>query len=322
MALNLRSTVATTDPRHDAGTEDAGTEDPGSGATVGLRTHAEPETAWPPDTVAVSVETATGGTARTSLLDRVPRPARRFLGPLLLVSVWTFVTGFGLVDERSLSSPAAVARATRMMWVSGELIEHLVASVQRVAWGLSIGVAIGLALALVAGLFRLGEDVVDSSMNILRTIPTIALLPLIIAWVGIGEPAKIFLIVAGTAFPIYMNTFSAIRGVDMKLVEAGQAFGLGRLGLIRRVILPGALPGFLVGLRWAFGAAWLLLFFSEQINTYAGIGFLINQAQGWNRTDIIIMGLVLYGALGLIGDTIVRSLERSLLAWRRGFGGS
>jgi sulfonate transport system permease protein len=150
----------------------------------------------------------------------------------------------------------------------------------------------------------------------------VALLPLVIVWMGIGEPAKIFLIAVGTAFPIYMNTFSAIRGVDDKLVEAGRAFGLGRLGLIRRVIIPGAVPGFLVGLRWSWGVAWLLLIFAEQVNASRGIGYLMTQAQSWNRTDMIIMGVVVYGLLGLLGDGLVRLLEATLLSWRRGFVGT
>jgi sulfonate transport system permease protein len=241
---------------------------------------------------------------------------------LLLLIGWQLVTGFHLVDRRALTSPGAVVRAAHELWQTGELPRNLTASLSRVWWGLLIGVAIGLVLAVVAGFFRFGEDLLDSSMNILRTVPVVALLPLVIVWMGIGEPAKIFLIAVGTAFPIYMNTFSAIRGVDDKLVEAGRAFGLGRLGLIRRVIIPGAVPGFLVGLRWSWGVAWLLLIFAEQVNASRGIGYLMTQAQSWNRTDMIIMGVVVYGLLGLLGDGLVRLLEATLLSWRRGFVGT
>lgn len=275
----------------------------------------------PPETF-VALEDPTGGRRTSARRRRVPGWLRRFLGPALLLATWWSITGFGLVDDQELASPPAVWDAAREFWSSGELQEHLVASLGRVSTGLALGVAVGLALAVLAGFFRLGEDVIDSSMNVLRAVPVIALLPMIIVWVGIGEPAKITLIVVGTAFPIYMNTFAAIRGVDAKLVEAGRSFGLGRLGLIRRVILPGALPGFLVGLRWAIGAAWLLLVFAEQINATSGIGYLITQAQSWNRIDVIIMGLVVYGLLGLAGDGIVRVLERTLLSWRRGFDGT
>ncbi|WP_131771149.1 ABC transporter permease [Candidatus Protofrankia californiensis] len=253
---------------------------------------------------------------------KIPRWVRRLTGPFLLYLTWQLVTSFGIVSSRSLASPGAVLAAGREMWGSGELLDALGSSLYRVGWGLLFGVAIGLSLAVVAGFFRLGEDVVDSSMNFLRTIPVIALLPLIIVWIGIGEEAKIFLIVIGVVFPIYMNTFAAIRGVDAKLVEAGMIFGLGRQGLIRRVIVPGSVPGFLVGLRWALGVAWLLLVFAEQVNTDRGIGYLLNHAQAWNRTDIIVLCLAIYGLLGLLSDGIVRFLERSLLSWRRGFAGT
>jgi sulfonate transport system permease protein len=252
----------------------------------------------------------------------VPGWVRRLSGPLALLAVWWLVTGTGLASGRVLASPLAVIRAARQLAGDGELTDALGASLYRVGWGLLFGVAAGLVLAIVAGFFRAGEHLVDSSMNFLRTIPVIALLPLIIVWIGIGESAKIFLIAIGVVFPVYMNTFAGIRGVDLKLVEAGRTFGLSRLGLIRRVIIPGALPGFLVGLRWSMGVAWLLLVFAEQVNTNTGIGYLLTSAQGWNRTDIIILCLVIYGVLGLLCDGIVRILERSLLSWRRSFTGT
>jgi sulfonate transport system permease protein len=272
--------------------------------------------------VPLEVEDPTDGRRTTGRRFVVPGWVRRLAGPVLLLALWWAVTGFHVVDSRSLTGPGSVFRAAHEMWGSGELPRDLGASLSRVGWGLAIGVAVGLALAVVSGFFRLGEDLLDSSMNILRTVPVVALTPLIIVWMGIGEPAKIFLIATGTAFPIYMNTFAAIRGVDNKLVEAGKAFGLGRLGLIRRVIVPGAVPGFLVGLRWSWGVAWLLLIFAEQVNASSGIGYLMTQAQSWNRTDIIIMGVVLYGLLGLLGDVVVRLLEGTLLSWRRGFVGT
>ncbi|BAV64127.1 ABC transporter permease [Sphingobium cloacae] len=245
----------------------------------------------------------------------------RIAGPVVLLIAWQAVTTLHLVDTRSLASPLAVAQAADALWTSGDLQLHFLASLQRVAWGLALGVGIGLMLALFAGLSRAGEHLVDSSMNMVRMVPVIALLPLIIVWMGIGEPAKIALIVIGVTFPVYMNSFAAIRGVDQKLVEAGQAFGLNRWGLVCRVILPGAVPGFLVGLRWALGAAWLLLFFSEQINADRGLGYLINQAQSWNRTDYIVLGLVIYGLLGFVGDQGIRLIERTVLSWRKGFNG-
>lgn len=282
----------------------------------------EPAGAGPDGPVAPLLEDPTGKRNRARRARAVPSWARRLAGPALLLLGWFVVTGLDLVSDRAFASPGAVLDAARELWGTGELADNLGISLYRVGWGCALGVAVGLALAVIAGFFRFGEDVVDSAMNFLRTIPVIALLPLIIVWIGIGEEAKIFLITAGVIFPVYMNTFAGIRSVDIKLVEAGRAFGLGRAGLVRRVIIPGALPGFLVGLRWSLGVAWLLLVFAEQVNTDSGIGYLLNRAQGWNRTDIMVLCLVIYGLLGLLCDGFVRLLERSLLSWRRGFSGT
>jgi len=227
-----------------------------------------------------------------------------------------------LAVHRPLPSPADAFTAGKDLFGSGQLQDHLWSSLQRVLWGLAIGVSTGLALAVVAGLSRLGDDLLDSTVQFLRGIPVLALTPLLILWLGIGEEPKIAMVALGVTFPVYLNTFGAIRGVDAKLVETGNVFGLGRWGLIRNVIVPGALPGFLVGLRYALTISWLVLVISEQINDASGVGYLMNEARMAFRTDVIVVGLAIYGVLGLLSDTLVRFLERSLLSWRRGFSGS
>jgi len=184
---------------------------------------------------------------------RIPRGIRRLLGPLSLLGAWQAATSTGLLDRQTLAPPAVVARTAWRLVASGDLQGHLLVSLHRVVSGLAIGVTVGVVLALVAGLARLGEDVVDSTMQMLRTVPVLALVPLMILWFGIGETPKIVLIAIGTAFPVYLNTFAAIRAVDGGLVEAAGTLGLRRLGVIRHVILPGALPGFLIGLRYSLG---------------------------------------------------------------------
>jgi sulfonate transport system permease protein len=236
--------------------------------------------------------------------------------------LWQLLSSTGVISEDVLASPIQVVDAGRELWASGELQHHLAISLQRVLIGLSIGTAVGLALAVIAGLLRVGEYLVDPTVQLLRSIPALGLIPLVIIWFGVGEASKIFLIALGTTFPIYLNTYAAIRGVDGRLVEAGTTFGLGRRGLIGRVILPAALPGFFVGLRFALVGSWLIIIVAEQINAKSGLGYLINQAQAWYRTDIIVLGLVIYGVLGLIADWIVRTLERRVLVWRDGFGGT
>ena len=182
---------------------------------------------------------------------------------------------------------------------------------------MGFGVSVGLVLALVAGLSQIGDDLVGSTMEVLRAIPVVALMPLAILWFGVDEQPKIILLVIGVTFPVYVNTHAAIRGIDARLVDMASTFGVGRLGLIRRVILPGALPGFTVGLRFALTGAWLYLVFVEQLNTREGLGALMNNARTWGRTDIVMLCLVIYGALGFGADAAVRLIERRVLGWRR-----
>jgi len=261
-------------------------------------------------------------TQRRHRARQVPRWVRRLAGPFLLLVAWQLLSTTGVVDDRSLAAPWTVLQAGRELAATGELFEHLFVSLRRAAIGLAIGVSTGVVLAVIAGLFRLGEDIVDSAVQVLRAVPVLGLLPLIIIWFGIGEAPKIALVAIGTAFPVYINTYAGIRGVDVKLIEAATTFGVGRRELVRRVILPGAVPNFLVGLRYALTGAWLIMIIAEQINAKSGLGYLVNEARTWFRTDIIVLCLVLYGILGLLSDSIVRLLERRLLVWRRGFEGT
>ena len=243
---------------------------------------------------------------------------RRFVAPLVLVLVWQAASSCGLLSPRTLASPLQIVVTGWGLLASGELPWHLAVSLARVVAGLAIGLSVGVALALVAGLSRLGEDIVDAPVQMLRTLPFLALVPLFILWFGIGETPKIALVALGTAFPIYLNLFAGIRGVEPRLAEMGRVFGLDRAGLVRHVVLPGALPSALVGLRYSLGVAWLSLVVAEQVNANAGIGYLINDARDFLRTDVIMVGLVLYALLGLLADSMVRALERRLLAWRPG----
>ncbi|MFC4166462.1 ABC transporter permease [Teichococcus aestuarii] len=246
----------------------------------------------------------------------LPPKLRRFLSPLVLVLLWQAASMAGLIAPRTLAAPTTILASAWELTLSGELPSHLLVSLGRVLSGLGIGLSAGIALALVAGLSKLGEEIVDAPMQMLRTMPFLALVPLFILWFGIGETPKIALVALGAAFPVYLTLFSGIRGVEPKLVEAGRIFGLDRRGLIRHVILPGALPSALVGLRYALGSAWLSLVIAEQINATAGIGFLINDAREFLRTDVIVVGLLVYALLGLGADALVRLVERRALAWR------
>ncbi|MEU8529845.1 ABC transporter permease [Streptomyces sp. NPDC048629] len=257
----------------------------------------------------------------TSRRRTVPRWLRRTVGPVSLLVLWQALSSTGVLPADTLASPGTVARAAGGLVADGTLPAAMGVSLQRVAVGLLLGGIVGITLALVSGLSRLGEDLVDATVQMLRTVPWVGLIPLFIIWLGIGEAPKVALIALGVAFHLYLNVYAGIRGVDAQLVEAGQSLGLGRWGLIRHVVLPGALPGAMTGLRYSLATAWLALVFGESINADAGIGFLMNQAREFFRTDVIVVCLVVYAFLGLLADAVVRTLERLMLQWRPTFTG-
>jgi sulfonate transport system permease protein len=282
----------------------------------------------PPGTMPGAVPAAGIGLIRPAAVKarrspvRIPRVARRVIGPLLVIGLWQLVCSLGVFTSVEVASPVAVFSAARELWSEGVLQSNLLVSLQRVVEGLVFGVAAGAFLAVLSGLFWIGEDLLDPVIQAARSVPILGLVPLVIIWFGVGETPKIFLIALGCTFPVYLNTYAAIRGVDVKLVEAGRTFGLNRLGLIGRVILPGALPGLLVGLRFALVACWIIDVVAEEINAQSGLGYLINQAQTTDRTDIMFLCLAIYAVVGLVADAIVRLLEGRLLVWRNGFKGA
>ncbi|MER8032127.1 ABC transporter permease [Streptomyces bauhiniae] len=252
---------------------------------------------------------------------RLPRWLRRTTGPLALLILWQILSATGVLAPDVLASPGRIAQVAADLTTDGSLPSAMGISLQRVAGGLVLGTVIGTGLALISGLFRIGEDVVDAPVQMLRTVPFVGLIPLFIIWFGIGEAPKIAIITLGVTFPLYLNVYAGIRGVDSQLIEAGESLGLSRWGLVRHVVLPGALPGALTGLRYSLGIAWLALVFAEQVNADSGIGFLMVQARDFLRTDVIVVCLIVYAFLGLLADFIVRSLERLLLRWRPTFTG-
>jgi sulfonate transport system permease protein len=241
---------------------------------------------------------------------------RRWVSPLVLLALWELASVTGVLSERKLASPVQIARAAWELIQDGTLAEDTRVSLQRVAIGFTIGAVIGISLAIVAGLSRFGEDVVDPPMQMLRTLPHFGLVSLFIIWFGIGETPKIALIAMGATFPLYLNTFGGIRGIERKTLEAAKSMHLTWSQRIRHVIMPGALPQTLVGLRQSLGIAWLSLIVAETIAPDAGLGSMINDAREFQQTDVVVVGLVVYSLLGLSTDSIVRYIERKALAWR------
>ncbi len=232
--------------------------------------------------------------------------------------LWQVASGTGVLPEDRLAPPLQIFDAMVEEWNKGTLQAATGISLQRVVIGFLIGATVALVLASVAGLSRLGDDVIDPPMQMLRTVPHFGLLPLLVLWLGIDEAPKITLIALGVAFPLYVNTVAGIRGVDPRYVDAARALGLSWWGRLRHVVAPGALPSALVGLRLSLGVAWLSLIVAEQINATSGIGYLVSDAASFGRTDVVVGGLVVYSLLGLATDALVRSIERKALAWRHG----
>jgi len=265
------------------------------------------------------------GASRRSLTGRGHgRAAFRLISPVVVLAVWQLVSQAGLISRQKLPPPSqvwstAVSLVTTDNPAYGTLQGAMLISLERVAIGFAIGGSVGLLLAIAAGLSRFGENAVDPLMQMLRTLPLFGLIPVFIVWFGIGEGPKIILISLGAAIPLYLNAFAGIRNVDPKLGELAQVLHLSRRELITQIVLPGAMPQILVGLRQSLGVAWLALVVAEQVNANAGLGFMISQATQFLRNDVIFVALLVYCILGLLTDWVVRVLERRALAWRRSF---
>jgi sulfonate transport system permease protein len=250
-------------------------------------------------------------------------PLRRWAGwalrlsvPLGIIAIWQIAVSAGWVNQNSLPSPETIGRAYRELWQDGQLQAAIPASLARAGVGLAIGGGLGLLFGIFAGLWRIGEELFDATLQMLRTIPFIALVPLFVTWFGIGEPSKIALIGSAALFPIYLNTYHAVRGTDLKLVEAGRTFGLSNRQIALRIVLPTAVPGALTGLRYSCSMALLALVLAEQVNATSGIGYLIENAQNNQRPDIVIAGIWIYAVLGIAIDFFMRFLERAAVPWR------
>ncbi|TCR80205.1 ABC transporter permease [Rhizobium sp. BK376] len=244
----------------------------------------------------------------------------RLLGPALILIVWEAASRLGFLSPYTLSAPSTALQTGYDMILDGSLLPHLLASAGRAYTGLFLGVIVGVVLAMLSGLTRTGEALIDGVVQIKRAIPTLALIPLVIIWLGIGEEMKIFLIFTAVLVPVYINTHAALRAIDIGHVELAQTLGLTRLEFIRHVALPGALPGFFVALRLAVAISWTALVVLELVNTQTGIGYLMNRARDWGQTDVIVVGIFIYAVLGLVSDAVVRFIEGRALSYRRALG--
>jgi sulfonate transport system permease protein len=243
------------------------------------------------------------------------------VGPLTLLALWFAGSATGLVDPRTLSEPWTVLATARDLVESGRLQESLATSAVRAVLGLLFGLVAGTVLAVVSGLSRVGEAFIDGPVQVKRSIPTLALIPLLILWFGIGEEMKVITIALGVFVPVYIHTHNGLRSIEGRYAELAETAGVTRGEFVRHVVLPGAMPGFLLGLRFAVTSALLALVVVEQINSTSGIGHMITLASNYGQTDVIVVGLVVYAILGLVADGSVRLIERKALSWRRTLAG-
>lgn len=254
-------------------------------------------------------------TTRSKRLGKTLAKLQPWLLPLLILALWHILTTAGWIKASTLPTPAAVWRTFVGTLRSGELGHNLGISALRALIGFAIGGGIGFALGLLNGLWRQAERTTDTTIQMVRNIPLFALLPLFIIWFGIGEEIKLALVAVGVFFPVYLNTYHGIRSVDPGLVEMGRVYGLSRASLYRHIVLPGALPSILVGIRYALGITWLVLIVAETVATDAGIGYMAMNAREFFQLDVIVLSIIVYALLGKASDSIAKLLEKRLLRW-------
>jgi sulfonate transport system permease protein len=247
------------------------------------------------------------------------RRTAAWIVPALVVALWQAASSFGWLSDSVLPSPLAVLAAAWRLTLSGELERNVAVSFFRAIAGLVVGGGIGFAFGLLNGLFRISETLTDTSLQMIRNIPHLALIPLVILWFGIDEGAKLFLVALGVFFPIYANTYHGVRSVDPQLIEMARSYGMRGPELFRRVIFPGALPSIFVGLRYALGVMWLTLIVAETIAAQSGIGYMAMQAREFMLIDVVVLSILIYALLGKAADLVVRRLERIFLRWRPDF---
>lgn len=266
-------------------------------------------------TVLVRKLAVDGAVASASKRLAAVRPALRGVLPIVVLLIWQLTSSASSNAGFSLPSPMDVVRGFHELWLSHDIQTALVASLGRAALGFALGLAIGVTLGLANGLSQLSEELFDSTLQIVRVIPFIAVVPLFVVWFGIGETLKLVLISMACVFPAYINTYTAVRLVDRRLIEVGNTFGFSRVRIVLRIILPSALPTILVGVRYAMSTALLALIVAEQVNSNAGIGHLIYLASNALRIDLIVVGISIYAILGIVIDVGMRLIERRALPW-------
>lgn len=259
--------------------------------------------------------------------DLINKPHRRFswrfltqllpwLIPLALIGLWQIAGNFGWLPTKLMPTPLSVLQNGISLWQSGDLPNNLGISLYRALVGFALGGSVGFGLGLLNGLSKTACALFDSTIQMLRNIPHLSLIPVVIILFGIGESAKISLVTVGVMFPIYINTFHGITSVDPELIEMGQAYDLSKWQMLSKIVFPGALPTILVGVRYALGVMWTTLIVAETISSTAGIGYMATNAQEFMDMKTVLLCIVIYALLGKASDLMAKLLEAICLDWQ------
>ncbi|KKZ93335.1 ABC transporter permease [Bacillus wiedmannii] len=241
--------------------------------------------------------------------------------PIIVLIIWQLAGVFDLVSKTVLPTPLDIFLAFQELIKTGELFGHLSISVFRAAAGFFIGGSLGIILGTIVGFSTRSEQYLDPSVQMLRTVPHLAVAPLFVLWFGFGETSKVLLIADGAFFPLYVNAFLGIRGVDSKLFDVARVLEFSKRKLITKLILPAALPNLLLGARLSLGVAWVSLVVAELMGSTEGIGYMIMDARQFSNTDIVFVGIIIFAFVGKFSDSLVRLLEVKFLRWRDNFKG-
>ncbi|MBC1922154.1 ABC transporter permease [Listeria grayi] len=241
--------------------------------------------------------------------------------PIVILIVWQLIATFNILPKQLLPSPIDIVLAFIRLIQSGELLINLYTSLGRAAAGFLLGATLGVGFGLIVGFSRFSEFLIDPTIQLLRMIPHLAILPLFILWFGFGESSKILIIASGAFFPVYINTFLGIRSVDYKLIEVSRVLEFSKWKQITKVIIPAAMPNILLGVRLSMGMAWLSLIVAELMGATSGVGYMISNAREFSQTDVVFVGIVIFACVGKITDSLVHLLEKRLLRWRDNYEG-
>ncbi|MBW4079904.1 ABC transporter permease [Paenibacillus sp. S150] len=256
-----------------------------------------------------------------STKSRFPDSLQAWVLPVVVLLLWQGTGSFGLLSPSLLPTPWEIGQQFAKLVVNGKLLLHLEASIVRAAIGFAVGGLLGLLLGLAAGLSKLTEELLDPSLQMMRTVPLLSVIPLFILWFGVGQLSQVLLIALGAFFPLYVNTFTGVRGVDHKFYEVVQVLQYSRLQQVFRLIIPGALPNILLGIRLSIGIAWLCLVVAELMGAGSGIGYMITEARMYSQTAVVFVGIGVFAAVGKLSDSLVRLLESRLLRWQEAYKG-